>query len=78
MLKESRVSDWCDIDHDTFDCVGCDAEPGTQCSGVSRRIVVLMLSQVGSDLRVDDPAERHQPEREPSDYKLPNSTGHNP
>jgi len=27
LLKKSRVSDWYDIDHCAFDCIGCDTEP---------------------------------------------------
>ena len=63
LFKERRVSDGCDIDHCAFDGVGRDAEPGTQCGGVSRRIVMLMLRHVGGELRVHNPAERHEPER---------------
>ena len=44
---------------------------------MSRLIVMLMLPHVGGELRVDNPAERHKPEREPSDDTLLNSTGHN-
>jgi len=45
---------------------------------MGRLIVMLMLSHVGGDLRIHDPAERHKPERQPSDDTLLNSTGHNP
>ncbi len=45
---------------------------------MSRCVVVLMLPHVGGELRVDDPAERHEPERESCDCKLSNSTDHNP
>jgi len=45
---------------------------------VSRRVVVLMLPYVGGELRVHNPAERHNPEREPPDYKLSNPTIHRP
>ena len=45
---------------------------------MSRRVVMLMLRDVGGQLRVDNPAERHNPEREPSDCKLSNSTTHRP
>ena len=67
LFEEHRVSDGRDIVRCAFDSVGCDAEPRTQCGGVSRRIVMLMLSYVGGELRVDKPAERHKPECEPCD-----------
>jgi hypothetical protein len=47
LFKESRVSDRCDIDRCAFDGVGCGAEPGTECGGVSRRVVMRMLRHVG-------------------------------
>lgn len=37
---------------------------------MSRCVVMLMLPHVGGELRVHNSAERHKPEREPSDYKL--------
>ena len=67
LFKGRRILDWCDVDSCAFDGVGCDAEPRTQCGGVSRRVVMVMLSHVGSELRVDNPAERHKPERKPCD-----------
>ena len=67
LFKGRRKLDGRDIVHRAFDSIGCDAEPRTQCGGVSRCIVVVMLSQVGSELRVDNPAERHKPERKPCD-----------
>ena len=42
------------------------------------RCVVLMLPHMGGKLRVDNPAQRHQPEREPCDSKLSNRPAHNP
>ena len=39
-------------------------------------VVMLMLPHVGGELRVHNPAERHQPEREPYDYDLSNATFH--
>ena len=78
LYKESRVSDGCDIDRCAFDGIGRDAEPGTQYGGVSRRIVMLMLPHVGGELRVHNPAERHEPERKPSDCALLNLTVHKP
>ncbi len=43
---------------------------------MSRRVVMLMLRDVRSELRVDSPAEHHQPEYEPSDRTLSNPIGH--
>ena len=43
---------------------------------MGRRSVMLMLSHVGGELRVDNPAKRHKPEREASDDTLPNLMGH--
>ena len=43
---------------------------------MSRRIVVLMLPQVGGDLRIHNAAERYKPEREPYNHKLLNPTVH--
>lgn len=43
---------------------------------MSRCVVVLMLPYVGGELRVHNPAERHNPEREPADYNLSNSLAH--
>ena len=43
---------------------------------MSRGLVMLMLPHVGGELRVDDPAERHKPEREPSHDDLSNVTFH--
>jgi hypothetical protein len=43
---------------------------------VCRRVVMLMLPYVGGELRVDNPAERHEPEREPYDDDVPNATSH--
>lgn len=45
---------------------------------MSRRLVVLMLPDVGGELRVHNPAERHKPEREPYDGTLSNPTVHRP
>ncbi len=45
---------------------------------MSRRAVMLMLHHVGGELRIDNPAERHKPERQPSDDTLLNSTVHRP
>ena len=44
---------------------------------MSRCLMVLMLPHVGSELRVDNPAQRHKPKREPCDSTLFYSTGHN-
>ena len=41
-----------------------------------RCLVMLMLPHMGSQLRVHDPAESHEPKREKSDYNLLNSAGH--
>ena len=41
-----------------------------------RRTVMLVLPHMGSELRVDDPAEHHKPERDPPDRKLLNLMGH--
>ncbi len=41
-----------------------------------RRAVMLMLPDVGRELRVDNPAERHKPERESSDDTLSNLMSH--
>ena len=41
-----------------------------------RRTVMLMLPHVGGELRVDNSAERHKPEREASEGTLPNSRAH--
>src|SRR4051812_8947545 len=43
---------------------------------MSGRAVMRMLSYVGSKLRVHNPAERHQPEHEPSDGTLSNAMVH--
>jgi hypothetical protein len=43
---------------------------------VSRSLVMLMLPHMGGELRVDNPAKRHKPEREPPDRKLLNPMGH--
>ena len=43
---------------------------------MSRSVVMLMLPHVGGELRVHNPAERHKPECEPSDYTLSNHTVH--
>ena len=43
---------------------------------MSRGLVMLMLPDVGRQLRVDNPAERHKPEREAPDRKLLNLMGH--
>ena len=40
------------------------------------RVVMLVLPDVGGELRVDNPAKRHKPEREPSDDDVPNATFH--
>ena len=45
---------------------------------MSRRVVMLMVRHVGGQLRVHNPAERHKPEREPSDHTLLNPTVHRP
>jgi hypothetical protein len=47
LFKVSRISDWCDIDHCAFDGVGRGTEPGTECGGVSCRIVMRMLRHMG-------------------------------
>ena len=41
-----------------------------------RRAVMLVLPHVGGDLRIDNPAERHKPERESSHDDLSNVTFH--
>ena len=41
-----------------------------------RRTVMLVLPHMGGELRVDNPAKRHKPEREASDDTLPNLMGH--
>ena len=38
--------------------------------------VMLMLPHMGGELRVNNPTERHKPEREPANDTLLNSTGH--
>jgi hypothetical protein len=76
LFNEVDVLDGCEIDRCAFDRIGCDAEPRTECGGVSRRVVVLVLPHVGGELRVDNPAERHKPEREPSDHDVSNATFH--
>ena len=43
---------------------------------MSRRIVVLVLPHVGGELRIDNPAERHKPERESSNDTLSNFMSH--
>src|ERR1044071_273625 len=43
---------------------------------MSRRVVMLMLSDVGSELRVHSPTEHHQPECEYSDSTLSNPMEH--
>ena len=43
---------------------------------MSGRVVVLMLPHMGRQLRVYNPAECYEPEREESDYKLLNSKIH--
>lgn len=45
---------------------------------MSRRVVVLMLTDVGGELWVDNPTERHQPKGQESDRSLLNPTGHDP
>jgi hypothetical protein len=45
---------------------------------VSCRVVMLVLPHVGGELRVHNPAERHNPKGQESDHSLLNSTGHNP
>ena len=78
MFNEGDVLDGCEIDRCAFDGVGRDAEPGTERGGVSRRVVMFVLPHVGGELRVDNPAERHKPERKPRDCTLPNSRAHRP
>lgn len=41
-----------------------------------RRAVMLVLPHVGSELRIDNPAERHKPKREPYDDDVSNATFH--
>ena len=41
-----------------------------------RRTVMLMLPHMGGELRVDNPAKRHKPERESSDDTLSNLMSH--
>lgn len=41
-----------------------------------RCAVMLMLPDMCRQLRVDNPAERHKPEREPSDDNVSNATFH--
>ena len=43
---------------------------------MSRRVVMLMLRDVSSELRVDSPAEDHNPDYEPSDGTLSNAMAH--
>ena len=43
---------------------------------MSRRVVMLVLPHVGGELRVHNPTERQQPEREPSDDTLSNAMMH--
>ena len=43
---------------------------------MSRCVVMLMLSNVGCELRVDRPAEHHKPEHEPYDGTLSNTIVH--
>jgi hypothetical protein len=78
LFKNRRVSNWCDFDCCAFDGIGCNAEPGAQHGGMSRRVVMLMLRRVGSQLRVYDSAERHKPECESTDCKLSNPNVHRP
>jgi len=39
-------------------------------------LVVCMLPHVGGELRIDNPAERHKPERETSNNTLSNLMSH--
>ena len=41
-----------------------------------RRAVMLVLPHVGGELRIDNPAERHKPERESSNNTLSNLMSH--
>ncbi len=41
-----------------------------------RRAVMLVRPHMGGELRVDNPAERHKPEREPTNDTLLNLMGH--
>ena len=41
-----------------------------------RRAVMLVLPHVGGELRIDNPAERHKPERETSNNTLSNLMSH--
>ena len=41
-----------------------------------RRAVMLVLPHMGGELRIDNPAERHKPERESSDGTLSNLMSH--
>jgi hypothetical protein len=76
LFNEVDVLDGCEIDRCAFDRISCDAEPGTECGGVSRRVVVLVLSHMGGELGIDNPAERHKPERKSPDYTLLNLRDH--
>lgn len=62
-FKESRGLGGGKIDYRAFDSVCRCTEPRTECGGVSRRVVMLMLRHVGGELRVHNPAESHKPER---------------
>ena len=76
LLKEIRRLDGCEINYCAFYGVCRDAEPRTECCRMSFGFVMRMLRHVGGELRVHNPAERHKPEREPSDCKLLNPTVH--
>jgi hypothetical protein len=43
---------------------------------MGRRAVMLVFPHVGRQLRVNNPAERHKPEREPYDDDVSNATFH--
>jgi hypothetical protein len=43
---------------------------------MSGSIVMGMLGSMGRQLRIDNPAEHHKPEREPSECTLSNCTAH--
>ena len=62
------------MDRGSLDCIGSYTKPRTEYGRMSRSVMMLMLHHVGGQLRVDNPAMRHNPERKPSDCKLPNPT----
>ena len=78
LFKEGDVLDGCEIDRCALDGIGSDTQPRTEYGCMSGSVVMGMLGSMGGQLRIDNPAEHHKPEGEPSECHSSNRSVHKP